>query len=74
MWTPRAFSTQLLNKHREHAFNLGGLLRQLFIVVGRDQFQVSSQEKLIFQLAGRASGYTAEPGQLGISAPATSFG
>jgi len=47
-----AFSGQLLNEHGEHAFDLGGLLRQLLIVVGFDQFQVSSQKKVILQLAG----------------------
>ena len=69
-----AFSSQLLNKHRQHAFDLGGLLLELFIVFRLDQFQVSSQEKLILQLAGRASGNTAETSQLGISGPSTSFG
>jgi hypothetical protein len=51
-----AFSGQLLNEHCEHAFDLGGLLRQFFVVVGFDQFQVSSQKKVILQLAGWASG------------------
>ena len=49
---PSAFSTQLLNKHRGHAFDLGGLLCQLFTVPELDQFQISSQEEMIFQLAG----------------------
>ena len=46
------FSGQLLNECCEHAFDLGGLLRQFFVVVGFDQFQVSSQKKVILQLAG----------------------
>jgi hypothetical protein len=50
---PSAFCSQLLNKHRQHAFDLGSLLLEMFIISGLDDFQVSSQEKLIFPLAGR---------------------
>jgi len=71
---PSAFSSQLLNKHRQHAFDLGSLLLELFIMSGLNEFEVSSQEKLIFQLAGRATGDTAEASQLGISIPSASFG
>ena len=38
-----AFSVQLLNQHREHAFDFDGLLGQVFVVIGRDEFQISSQ-------------------------------
>lgn len=55
-----AFSVQLLNEHREHAFDFDGLLGQVFVVIGRDQFQISSQQKLVFQFAGRASGDSTE--------------
>ena len=49
---PSAFSAQLLNKHRKHAFDFYSLLHQFLIVIGRHKFQITSQEKLIFQLAG----------------------
>src|SRR3989442_1144837 len=38
-----AFSVQLLNQHREHAFDVDGLLCQLFIVIGRNELQISSE-------------------------------
>src|SRR5438034_11049411 len=38
-----AFSVQLLHQHGEHAFDFDGLLRQLFVVIELDQFQISSQ-------------------------------
>ena len=56
-WADRALSdvsSQLPNKHREHTFNLGSLLRRLFIIIGMDQFQIPSQKKLILQLTCRA--------------------
>ena len=37
-----AFSSQPLNKHSQHAFDFGDLLRQFFIILGLDQFQVVS--------------------------------
>jgi len=49
---PSAFSSQLLNKHRQHALDFCGLLFEALIVIALDQFQISGQEKLILQLAG----------------------
>ena len=63
-----AFSCQLLHKHRQHAFDFGDPGIELFIVIEPDQLQISTQEEMIFELAGRAPGDTAEAGQLGISA------
>ena len=53
---PSAFSLQpqLLNQNGEHAFDFYSLLRQCFVVLRLDQFQISSQQELIFQFAGRA--------------------
>ncbi len=49
---PSSFSCQLLQKHREHAFDLGDLGIELLEVSGLDQLQVSAQEEMIFKLAG----------------------
>jgi hypothetical protein len=63
-----AFSCQLLHKHCQHAFDLGDQELELFIVIEPDQLQIPTQEEMIFELAGRASGDTTEAGQLRISA------
>lgn len=41
---------------------------------GWDQVQIASEEKVIFELAGRAAGDCAEPGEFGCSFPATALG
>src|SRR6266516_2561486 len=48
-----AFSAgQLLNQDGEHAFDLDSLPRELFVVVGLKEFQISGQQELIFQFSG----------------------
>ena len=69
-----AFSCQLLQKHRQHAFDFGDVRFELFIVHELNQLQISTQEDLILELASRASGDTAKAGQLSISASSASFG
>ena len=69
-----AFSSQLPNKHYEHAFDVGGLLYQLFIVIWLNQFQIPCEKKLILQLTCRTSGKLTKPCQFSISASSASFG
>ena len=61
---PSTFSSQLLNKHRQHAFDFGGLLLQLLIVIGLDQFQISTQEKFQATAAPADSQETSAPKKL----------
>lgn len=69
-----AFSLQLLQEAVEHPLEFSGLLRQLLVIPGFDQLQISGQQEVVFQFAGRAHSDETETSELGVAVASASFG
>src|SRR5881628_3703959 len=67
-------SRQLQNQDREHAFDVDGLLRERFVVVGWNECQISGQQELILQFAGGAFRNGTKACQFGISVSTAPLG
>lgn len=65
-------SFQLLEERGEHAFQFGGLLGQLRVILVLNQLQVPGRQKMVFELARRSHRNATEATELGISIPAES--
>lgn len=63
-------SFQLLDERGEHAFQFGGLLGQLHVVLVPNQ--LPGRQKMVFELARRSHRNGTEATELGISIPAES--
>src|SRR5260370_12963651 len=66
-----AVSVQLLLEPGQHAFQFSDARCELVVVRWLDQFQISGQQQMVFELAGGSPRDGAKTGELGVAATST---